>query len=76
MSITTPPPTTAGTGRRHPRGRPSLGDGVAAGVLAAVWCRSVGACWTLELYQLSAATTPGVITDWITSGVPISQPAP
>ncbi|MBA2471517.1 MAG: glycosyltransferase [Pseudonocardiales bacterium] len=42
MSITTPPPTTAGTGRRHPRGRPSSGDGVAAGALAAVWCRSVG----------------------------------
>ncbi|MGH3781921.1 MAG: hypothetical protein ACRDRO_15190 [Pseudonocardiaceae bacterium] len=47
-----------------------------AGVLAAVWCRSVGAFWTLELRELDDGSTPGTITDWITSGLPISQPEP
>jgi hypothetical protein len=48
-----------------------------APVLAAVWCRSVGTSWTLELHQLgSGGTTPTTIADWITSGVPISHPQP
>jgi hypothetical protein len=45
-------------------------------VLVALWCRSVGVCWTLELYEPDGGMAPGIITDWITSGVPISQPAP
>jgi hypothetical protein len=47
-----------------------------APVLAAVWCRSVGTSWTLELHQLDSDTAPGTIVDWISSGVPISQPEP
>jgi hypothetical protein len=49
---------------------------VAGDVLVALWCRSVGVCWTLELYEPDGGMAPGIITDWITSGVPISQPAP
>jgi len=48
----------------------------AARVLAAVWCCSVGASWTLELHELGRGMTLGTITDWISSGVPISQPEP
>lgn len=44
--------------------------------LAAVWCRSVGTTWTLELHELDRDTTLGAIVDWISSGVPVSQPAP
>ncbi|MGH3784048.1 MAG: hypothetical protein ACRDRO_26385 [Pseudonocardiaceae bacterium] len=36
----------------------------------------MGVSWILELYELGCGTTPGVIRDWITSGVPISQPTP
>jgi hypothetical protein len=42
----------------------------------AVWCRSVGSAWTLELRELDRDTPWGTIRDWISSGVPISQPAP
>ncbi|MDQ3762911.1 MAG: hypothetical protein M3460_15055 [Actinomycetota bacterium] len=56
-------------------GRPTS-DGAAAGVLAAVWCRSVGASWTLELRELNGGSAPGAIVEWITSGVPISHPEP
>jgi hypothetical protein len=50
-------------------------------VLAVAWCRSVGTCWTLELHQLRRGTphttTPHTtLVDWISSGVPISQPEP
>lgn len=48
----------------------------AARVLAAVWCRSVGTSWTLELRKLRRGTALGPVVDWINSGVPISQPAP
>jgi hypothetical protein len=48
----------------------------AARVLAAVWCRSVGASWTLELRELGPGMAPGKIMGWISSGVPISQPEP
>jgi hypothetical protein len=43
-------------------------------VLPAVWCRSVGTSWTLELYELSRGTPPMTLVDWLSSGVPISQP--
>jgi hypothetical protein len=45
-------------------------------VVAIVWCRSVGTSWTLELHQLRRGTPHTTLTDWISSGVPISQPAP
>jgi hypothetical protein len=48
----------------------------AARVLAAVWCRSVGVSWTLELYELGPGMAPGKIMGWVSSGVPISQPEP
>ncbi|MGH3828400.1 MAG: hypothetical protein ACRDQX_14715, partial [Pseudonocardiaceae bacterium] len=51
-------------------------DLAAADVLAAVWCRSVGTTWTLELHELTRVGTLSTISDWITSGVPISQPEP
>lgn len=61
------------TGWKYAVGRsPSDHVAAAAPVLAVVWCRSVGASWTLELHQLDG----GKIVDWISSGVPISQPEP
>lgn len=45
-------------------------------LLAAVWCCSVGTTWTLEVRELDRDATLGVIVDWISSGVPVSQPAP
>jgi hypothetical protein len=47
-----------------------------AHALAAVWCRSVGTSWTLELRELDGGRATGTIVDWINSGVPISQPEP
>jgi hypothetical protein len=64
------------TGRQY-AGRPVPDDvAAAARVLAAVWCRSVGASWTLELHELGRGMALGTIIDWISSGVPISQPEP
>ncbi len=64
------------TGRKYVGG-PTSDDTVAsAPVLAAVWCRSVGTSWTLELHELGPGMAPGKIMDWISSGVPISQPEP
>lgn len=45
-------------------------------VLVAVWCRSVGATWTLELHEPDPGTTLGTIMYWISSGVPTTQPKP
>jgi hypothetical protein len=45
-------------------------------VLAVMWCRSVGTFWTLELHQLYQGTPRTTLTDWISSGVPITQPHP
>lgn len=46
-------------------------------VLVAVWCRSVGTTWTVELRDLGAdETTLGTLVDWISSGEPTSQPEP
>ncbi|MGH3984998.1 MAG: hypothetical protein ACRDST_20490 [Pseudonocardiaceae bacterium] len=65
------------TGRNDEVGQPTSGNGAsAAQVLAAVWCRSVGTTWTLELHKPDGDTTPGKIMDWISSGVPIAQPEP
>ncbi len=75
MITTTPEATAMKTNLNYVHGRPTS-HGVAADVLVAVWCRSVGLSWTLELYELDGRTTPGVIKHWITSGVPISQPVP
>jgi len=75
MSITTPEATAGRTGRKYALGRPTS-DGGAAEVLAAMWCRSVGTSWTLELRALGRGTVLGTIMDWITSAVPISQPEP
>ncbi|MGH3887724.1 MAG: hypothetical protein ACRDSZ_14350 [Pseudonocardiaceae bacterium] len=65
------------TGRKYSVGRPPL-DGVAAAapVLVAVWCRSVGTSWTLELHELGLGMAPGKTIGWISSGVPISCPEP
>lgn len=65
------------TGRSNDIAHPTSGKGATtAPVLAAVWCRSVGTSWTLELHELDDGTTPGKITDWVSSGVPITQPKP
>lgn len=46
------------------------------GRLAAMWCRSVGTTWTLELREPDRDTAFGTIVAWISSGVPVSQPVP
>jgi hypothetical protein len=43
-------------------------------VLVAVWCRSVGTTWTLELHELDPGMTLGTLVDWISSGMPTCQP--
>lgn len=48
----------------------------AASALAAVWCRSVGSSWTVEVHQLDDGAAPGTVVDWVNSGIPISQPEP
>lgn len=49
----------------------------AAPVLAAaVWCSTVGTTWTLELHNLARGGTRGTLVDWISSGIPTSQPVP
>ncbi|MGH4008113.1 MAG: hypothetical protein ACRDTH_08145 [Pseudonocardiaceae bacterium] len=76
MSTTAPEESVMVTGRGY-AARPTSDDVAAsAPVLAAVWCRSVGSSWTLELHQLGRGTALGTVTDWISSGVPISQPEP
>ena len=55
---------------------PSGDQAVTVTVLAVVWCRSVGTCWTLELHQLRRGTPRTTLVDWINSGVPITQPQP
>ncbi|MGH4022238.1 MAG: hypothetical protein ACREX8_22310 [Gammaproteobacteria bacterium] len=36
----------------------------------------MGGTWTLELHELDRGTTLGTMVDWISSGVPVSQPEP
>ncbi len=74
MSTTAPEAAARRTGQNYAAG--TSFDGAAAGVLAAVWCRSVGASWTLEVHKLGRGRVLGTIMDWISSGVPISQPEP
>lgn len=45
-------------------------------VLAALWCCSVGATWTLELHELDRGAALGTLVDWAPSGIPTSQPEP
>lgn len=69
--------TSTATARTYPGGRPTSDDVARpAHALAAVWCRSVGTSWTLELHELDGGRATGTIVDWINSGVPISQPEP
>jgi hypothetical protein len=51
-------------------------DAAPVPVLAAVWCCSVGTIWTLELHELDHNMQLGPIVDWISSGVPVTQPTP
>lgn len=73
--------TTSGaatvTGGKDAIGRPTPDNVVGpALVLIAAWCRSVGTTWTLEVRQLDRDSALGTIVDWISSGVPVCQPAP
>ncbi len=69
--------TATVTDRKSTLERPTSGYvAAAARVLIAVWCRSVGTSWTLELHEYGVGTAPGRVVDWISSGVPISQPEP
>jgi hypothetical protein len=43
---------------------------------AATWCSSVGTTWTVELHTRARRTAYGTLVDWITSGIPITQPVP
>ena len=47
-----------------------------APVLTAVWSRLVGSTWTVELRPHHPDGTLGPIVDWISSGIPISEPPP
>lgn len=42
----------------------------------AMWCCAVGTTWTIELHRSDCGTALGTVVDWISSGVPISQPEP
>lgn len=50
--------------------------GASALALAAAWCCSVGTTWTLELHELLQNMQLGPVVDWISSGVPVTQPRP
>ncbi|MGH3549740.1 MAG: hypothetical protein ACRDQU_16870 [Pseudonocardiaceae bacterium] len=56
--------------------RQAPSDDAVVGALAAVWCRSVGSAWTLELPELDGGPAPGTIRERIGTGMPIWQPAP
>jgi hypothetical protein len=75
MTTTAPQPAVRTTEVGNAPGGAPL-DNAAAGALIAVWCRSVGSAWTLELREPNQDTPLGTIRDWISSGVPISQPPP
>jgi hypothetical protein len=65
-----------GPGRAGLRGRSTSTETTVTPVLAAVWCRSVGTTWTIELHKLDRGTALGTTVDWISSGVPTSQRQP
>ncbi|HXT43799.1 MAG TPA: hypothetical protein VN748_06735 [Pseudonocardiaceae bacterium] len=75
MSTTAPETPAKRIGQQNALGRPTSQD-VTTRMLTAVWCRSVGTAWTLELRELDHDIVLGTIRDWITSGIPISQPEP
>jgi anti-sigma B factor antagonist len=50
--------------------------GIPAPVWTALWCCSVGLTWTLELRRFNCDTGLGALVDWISSGVPVTQPVP
>jgi hypothetical protein len=67
------PNTTAGLHHRTPE-EPQT---TKAPVWLAVWCSSVGTTWTLELHKPHQdGSTLGPLVDWISSGLPTSQPEP
>ncbi len=72
----TTPPGVVDRGYFDDPAVPMAGSVAMAPVLAVVWCCSVGATWTLELRELSHDDALGMIVDWISSGVPVSQPVP
>jgi len=47
-----------------------------ARMLVVVWCCSVGTTWTVELHEPGPGAILGTLVDWISSGVPTSQPQP
>ena len=65
-----------GAGQAGLRSRVISTATTAAPVLAAVWCRSVGTTWTVELHELDRGTALGTTVDWVSSGVPTSQRQP
>ncbi len=78
QSIVSKPRQGTGNQSHAAAGARTAGKTVASGTraLVAVWCRSVGATWTLELHELGSRMTLGALVDWISSGVPTSQPQP
>jgi len=44
-------------------------------ILTVSWCCSVGSTWALLLHEHGLAIRPG-LSGWISSGVPITEPAP
>jgi hypothetical protein len=73
-----PPPSSRSAAGDHTdrAAAASSANTAEVGALTAVWCCSVGATWTLELRELDHDRPFGAIVDWISSGVPVSQPAP
>jgi hypothetical protein len=45
-------------------------------VLTASWCCSVGSTWAIVLRKPGPTTEAGPVVTWLTSGVPITEPAP
>jgi hypothetical protein len=66
------PSAPPGTASLHPR----IPEDPGAQGWLAVWCSSVGTTWTLELHEPTPDTTLGPLVDWISSGIPTSQPGP
>ncbi|MGH3843592.1 MAG: hypothetical protein ACRDS0_19425 [Pseudonocardiaceae bacterium] len=70
------PPSRSTSATRKDSVRQAAPDDAVVGALAAVWCRTVGSAWTLELHELDGGPAPGTIRERISTGVPIWQPAP
>ncbi len=75
-SVSTLSGGVGGACRPRLRGRSTSTATTLKPVLAAVWCRSVGTTWTVELHKLDRGTALGTTVDWISSGVPTSQRQP